>query len=993
MVACSVPGSVTNGAAVHSPPKEDVPLSSVAGSQRSAAAVLIAVAASACQAEFTVVRDGEAACIVLAPAEQGPRLGAALDDFTHYVGRISGGRIPVVPHEEFATDRNTIRFVVADAPDLPFNGFRMAVGADRIDISAPREAGLVNAVYSLLQDDFGVRWYMPGERFEIVPTRRSLTVPEGVREGRATFFWRVMGGNGTGGGADWLRRNRLDNGVPSIPDWGFGHNLQRILPAETYAREHPEYYVFREGRRCIPGHQVWAIRQACFTNPDVARIGADYAHRFFLEHPEAVQASLSANDNNHYCECPNCRELDEPRPVYEDFRIYSDSYFHWVKAVADRAAETDPAGTLGALAYWNTVVPPRRIERLPDNVVIVMTQDTCQHFDPAYRDRDRAITLEWTHKARAVARYDYGCLTWLTPKYYPHTLADELKYLHGIGVRRYYIEANTHWANAGPGIYMAAQMLWEIGKDPDALLAEYFTALYGEAADEMGAYYDCLEDVWETPRAGRWFQGFMNPLQEFEVWDLANIRRAETLLEKARAAAQTDVVRKRIDYVADGFRFSSLIVEAHATARALHPECFGTADGIVNVLLIISGKIEEALRHADATFTVANHYPQNEYRGDRFRQKRDQWLGDIRDTAARAVAAWLTPESPQDAERRAAQMLEQFSSEPDPRVRAWLLTALCGTDDTRERLSREAVRDPDLLRRVMEVRGGDDPGAKVLAESLCADIPTSWEYIQCLDLCRGTPGTAGRYVSWERARRLEATDPDAAVLAISEFLGAYPTGDTALPAAARLALLTDRIHGGETGSRKCDALLDACNPDPEVRGALDRLRHEGGLWRVCGPFADPGLQGAQAVFPPETDPDPARANAAGDREPAWEAGPLPNAHGFFDLQSVWGDLDRQAAYAQTFLFSPEGLDAVFWIGSDDGVVLWLNGERIHEIEGFRAAVADEDRVPVRLRKGWNRVLLKIIENEGGWGWFFRVSDPANKPLDDAFFAFAPEPEV
>ena len=426
---------------------------------RFACGLLVAAAAPASRAEFAVVRDGRPGCVVIAPTEPGPRLQAALDDFVRCVERISGARLPIVPESTPAAKRGTIRFLPSDGGDLPFNGFRMTIDADSVGIRAPREAGWVNALYTILQDDFGVRWYMPGDLFEIVPERPTLTVPGGVREGRPSFFWRVMGGNSAGGGTDWLRRNRLDNGVPDIPGWGFGHNVHRILPRARYAREHPEYYVFREGRWCIPGEQVWAIRQACFTNPDVARVGAEYAHRFFLENPGASQVSLSANDNNHYCECPDCAALDEPRPVYEDFRIYSESYFHWVKAVAARVAATDPDKTLGALAYWNTVVPPRRIERMPDNVVVVMTQDTCRHFDPAYRDRDRSITAEWTRKAGTVARYDYGCLTWLTPKYYPKILADELNYLHRTGVHRYYIEADTHWPNAGPGMYMAARML------------------------------------------------------------------------------------------------------------------------------------------------------------------------------------------------------------------------------------------------------------------------------------------------------------------------------------------------------------------------------------------------------------------------------------------------------------------------------------------------------------------------------------------------------
>ena len=38
-------------------------------------------------------------------------------------------------------------------------------------------------------------------------------------------------------------------------------------------------------------------------------------------------------------------------------------------------------------------------------------------------------------------------------------------------------------------------------------------------------------------------------------------------------------------------------------------------------------------------------------------------------------------------------------------------------------------------------------------------------------------------------------------------------------------------------------------------------------------------------------------------------------------------------------------------------------------------MADQDRFTVNLKKGWNKVLIKVLQGGGGWGYYFRFSDP------------------
>ena len=76
--------------------------------------------------------------------------------------------------------------------------------------------------------------------------------------------------------------------------------------------------------------------------------------------------------------------------------------------------------------------------------------------------------------------------------------------------------------------------------------------------------------------------------------------------------------------------------------------------------------------------------------------------------------------------------------------------------------------------------------------------------------------------------------------------------------------------------------------------------------------------------------------------------------------------------------SPSDRTARMLVGSDDGVRIWVNGEIVHSNPVFRGAAPDQDDVPVSLRKGWNKVLVKVLQGGGGWGFYLRFADPMNE---------------
>jgi hypothetical protein len=183
------------------------------------------------------------------------------------------------------------------------------------------------------------------------------------------------------------------------------------------------------------------------------------------------------------------------------------------------------------------------------------------------------------------------------------------------------------------------------------------------------------------------------------------------------------------------------------------------------------------------------------------------------------------------------------------------------------------------------------------------------------------------------------------------------------------------------------SILDFQVPDGEsVPHALLPLplRRWATDWLVVGPFPNPQQVGTEhspaldSVYGPELDPDPSRSyQVMGGVRAPWR--PVEGDEtGYVRLNPHFDPNDHVAAYALAFLFAPDDRDVVLLLGADDAHQLWVNGEEISSRQGRNISVQDDLEVPVRLRLGWNRVLLKVADLDGGWAFHLRAADPTGE---------------
>ncbi len=83
------------------------------------------------------------------------------------------------------------------------------------------------------------------------------------------------------------------------------------------------------------------------------------------------------------------------------------------------------------------------------------------------------------------------------------------------------------------------------------------------------------------------------------------------------------------------------------------------------------------------------------------------------------------------------------------------------------------------------------------------------------------------------------------------------------------------------------------------------------------------------------------------------------------------------AYAFTTINRKQAGKVYLSLGTDDGVKVWLNSKMVHRVLRLRALSLDEDGVELNMNAGENRLLLKIQQSKGGWGFAVRMLDNPN----------------
>lgn len=243
----------------------------------------------------------------------------AANRLKYYLDEITGGDIEIITDSSSgdieisvgATNRTDFDF-----SDYADGSYIISSDSSGLFINGAGNKGTINGVYAFLEKYCGCHWYE--SEVIVIPKNENLTVPEGICDEYTPFFEFSETDTTSSRDPEFSVANGLTGGMYKklTPEQGgaveyiggSSHTLvNQYCKPSVYFEEHPEYFALIDGERM--GTQL------CLTNEDVKDIVTAEALSLLEEkhNPDASLQILSVTqaDNGYYCQCENCKALDE----------------------------------------------------------------------------------------------------------------------------------------------------------------------------------------------------------------------------------------------------------------------------------------------------------------------------------------------------------------------------------------------------------------------------------------------------------------------------------------------------------------------------------------------------------------------------------------------------------------------------------------------------------------------------------------------------------
>lgn len=330
---------------------------------------------------LTLADNGSSDYIIVKGADCSPSETTAAAELQKYIAEICGITLELktdasepLEHEIIVgkTNRESEGGFTIDRAALGDEGFTVKVVGEKLVIAGGELRGTLYGVYTFLEKDLGCRRYTPEVTY--IPESETLKIDATLDYSQKPVFEYRYTDWHSSHDPDWRVKQKINEGARSEAYGGsvfyadFCHTMERLVP-ETYFNEHPEYFSYREdlGRR--------TKGQRCLTNPDVVNITIQNARQALLNNPRAKIMSVTQNDNQEYCQCPDCKASDEM------YGGPSGTNIRFVNQVAEALEEEFPDVEFDTFAYQYTRTPPKNI--VPrDNVIVRLCSIECCFSHP-----------------------------------------------------------------------------------------------------------------------------------------------------------------------------------------------------------------------------------------------------------------------------------------------------------------------------------------------------------------------------------------------------------------------------------------------------------------------------------------------------------------------------------------------------------------------------------------------------------------------------------
>jgi uncharacterized protein DUF4838/glycosyl hydrolase family 67 len=573
-----------------------------------------------------LVEEGTPSCTIVLAENPSDIESHAARELVEYLERISGVRMGIskiaanrlypihlgASAREFLTDAETDR--------LGSEGFLLRSNTDGIFICGAEDLGTLYGTYQFIEKHLGVRWFMPGKIGEVVPSSPVVRVGMFDEVSTPSFRYRWIDSG------QWALRNKMNVRV-SIGDkevgvrwkWGF-HTFFSLIPADEFDR-HPEWFALIDGQRRRPKRRQQSL-QLCTSNPSLVEEVAKEINKIFDDDPSLDILSLAPQDGGGFCQCENCRELDEERPPETRWHAqYSRRLAFFNNAVARKVAVKHPDKLVKVGAYAMYLRVPLDDDYRPEPNLAVQACHTysCNNHRVALPtcERNREYFTEelkrWAQLTDHLFVYEYynkGAWGGL-PYHQVHVIKEDLPFFHRIGVEGFYTQrAGKRWSAVGLNHYIAAKLAWDVDLDVDLLMEDFYLQFYGESAGPMRSYWQTLERAFVE--SGQCISPFGLKWTTLVAPDIFTPRILADLADavaRAEKLARSEAVRDRVHFARTMVDFTQRAMDYLNTIRAPFTEIDLNDSGAVEKAHQAAIALGEPLSKNLRDFCKANQIP------------------------------------------------------------------------------------------------------------------------------------------------------------------------------------------------------------------------------------------------------------------------------------------------------------------------------------------------------------------------------------------------
>lgn len=518
----------------------------------SSALVLLLLAAGVNAADW-LFRDGKSDYKIVISAEASTSEQTAARELQQYIEKVSDARLPIV--NDINTDGRRI-FVgyntrVADLtgarkPRKDDEGFTYRTIGHDLLIWGGAQRGTMYGVFTFLEREFGIHWFTP--KCTAVPRCREKKLPRLNRSEQPFVKYRYSNYFVANNAPEWSAHTRENmKWGPMTSDYGnieayYGaHTMEWLVPVGEFFETHPEYFCLRDGKRYN------GYGQLCLSNPDVLEICKTRMAQRMREHPEYRIYSLSQNDNFMFCQCEQCKAIEDRYGGHSGLIVW------FVNQVADAVKDEFPDKFIGTFAYQYSRQPPTGIKPR-ENVVIRLCSIECCFAHPLdagcpQNEKFMQDLKGWAELAPHLFIWDYivDYAQYIAPWPNFQVLGPNIKIFGDNKAIGIFEEAQYQSAGAEfdeMKAWTVNQLLWNPEQDVDSLTSIFIKGYYGKAAPYIKEYYDlCKSLVKPDVHYGIYIR------ENHEIYSDEFIRQAFDILEQAKAAAESDNIREQVDRV------------------------------------------------------------------------------------------------------------------------------------------------------------------------------------------------------------------------------------------------------------------------------------------------------------------------------------------------------------------------------------------------------------------------------------------------------------